>query len=195
MRENCVIWVFWGLLNLNSKTFFCIFSLENMQHTPTYMLCWGIPILWGHYNGDEMVSVPRVKSAWLDLFIFRNISFMMSWSSLEFISNMGNIHQQSPSKLVLKARELARAVIWFLSKENWSACCLCSQCVPQGGPPHYFSTLVGSSVSAWWVQGELSSSVNFRAGLGGPPRWAEWNAVSRSRCWFSSSICSISCFP
>lgn len=115
-----------------------------------------------------------------------------AWRNLGFISNMGNIIlQESSSKLVLKARELAKAYIWFWSKENWSDCCFCSQCVPEGGPPScFFNTLLDplcwhGNLEESWAALWTSEHQNL-VGTGGTSRGAELNAVSRSRCQLPS---------
>ena len=95
------------------------------------------------------------------------------------------------SKLVLKARELAKAYIWFWSKENWSDCCFCSECVPEGGPPRcFFNTLLDplcwhGNLEESWAALWTSEHQNL-VGPGGTLRWAELNAVSRSRCQLPS---------
>lgn len=77
----------------------------------------------------------------------------------------------SSSKRDLKTRELAKAYIWFLCKENWIDCRFCSQSVSEGGPPHCsFNTLLDPCVYVLtWGEAELlceHQSIHIKWGWG-----------------------------
>ena len=77
----------------------------------------------------------------------------------------------SSSKRVLKTRELAKAYIWFLCKENCIDCRFCSQSVSEGGPPHCsFNTLLDPCVYVLtWGEAELlceHQSIHIKWGWG-----------------------------
>ena len=88
----------------------------------------------------------------------------------------------SSSKRDLKTRELAKAYIWFLCKENWIDCRFCSQSVSEGGPPHCsFNTLLDPCVYVLtWGEAELlceHQSIHIKWGCGalrGGLNWMLW---------------------
>ena len=97
---------------------------------------------------------------------------------------MGNIILQwSSSKLVLKARELAKAYIWFSEhrERNWLPF-LFTVCVWRRSSTLLFQHFVRSPVLTWWLGGGVSCSVNIRESTTSGDGRGRYFEVGRIEC-------------